>query len=86
MVEAVLLLDEARRRAEHLGRVLAVDGDRDRIGGRGAGEFDLEVEQAAGEDLRAVERIDGLRAGGKGGTESRQAGDREGAAHRMLLR
>ena len=83
MVAAVFLLDEGRGLAHDRGGVLAVDRHADVGLGRAAGELDLQVEARAGQDLGAVERIDGLRGrGGAGEDRERQPEiDREKSPH-----
>ena len=64
---AVLLLDEVRFLSEHLGGGLAVQRQVHLAGPARAGKLHLHVEQRAGQDVGAVDRVDGLGAGGEGG-------------------
>ncbi len=76
--EVVLVDGDPRLAAEHLRRVLTVDGHLD-VGRRdGAGKLDFEVERRAGEYLRTVDRIDGLtdRGGCEGAQRHEGANDR----------
>ena len=65
LVLAVLALDERGGLAQNLGMVRSVQrhGHLCRIGQ--AGKLDFEVEARAGEDVRPVDRVDGLRDGGR---------------------
>ncbi len=65
---AVLPGQESGRLGENALGVLSVDGHRNGGGIRDHGELDLEVEFGAGENLRAVQRIDDLAEGRAGQT------------------
>jgi hypothetical protein len=79
VTEAVLVNGDQGLAAEHLGRVLAVDGHLDFGHGDCARKLDLQVEARTGEDLRSVDRIDGLTD--SGGCERAQR--RDGANNRL---
>ena len=83
---AVLALDKRCSLTEDLGVVLAVQGHQDfcRIGE--AGKLDLEIEPGAGQDLRAVDRIDRLRMRGRTGNDHhKSSGGSEEPAHIFAL-
>jgi hypothetical protein len=79
LVLAVLAFDEGCGLAERGGVVGAVDRDLDlrRVGA--IGEFDFEVKTRAGQNVGAVDRIDGLGAGGNDG--NRHGGGKGQRAH-----
>ena len=86
MLQAILALGEACRFAGDGGGVLAVDRHLHAGLGRAAGEFDLQVETCAGQDLGTVERRDRLRAGARAGqySQCRAKIDRQQSFHPRL--
>jgi len=78
---------QARGLAEHLGVILAVESDRHLGRIDEAGELDFEVELGAGEDIGAVDRIEGL---GERGRRDQKGGNNGGgrsgiSAHGVVL-
>jgi len=86
LVLAILALDEGGGLAENLGGVLAVQRDRDFGRIDQGGELDFEVEAGAGQNIGAVDGIDGLRRTGRRRDCNRNTGRRcKEPAHVVIL-